>query len=88
MSYTPRRDERFEYVWDVMRFVEDKQCKSCAFMFNRDDEYFMCGEIEYELMEMNVVPELDDAGSDGVVCTRYRSVDDYTHPDPLQQELF
>lgn len=88
MTYTPKRDYRFEYVGDVITFIEEYQCKGCAFMNDRGDGMFMCPEIEGELILEKSVPDLDDRGEHGVVCTRYRSVDDYTHPDPLQMELF
>lgn len=88
MKYTPGRDYRFEYLWDVMSFVENYQCNTCAFKSDRPD-YPMCFEVEADLIAENgPVEALDDLGEHGVECVRYRSVDDYTFPDPLQMELF
>ena len=82
MTYTAKRDNRFEYVWDVMSFIEANQCWSCAFKSDRDG-YPMCGEIELPLMEEKPVEALDDAGDDGVVCTKYRDevLAEQEHPD-------
>lgn len=70
MVYIPRRDSRFEYIWDVMTFVEEQQCNSCAFKSDREDDP-MCFEIEAELIAEEPVEALDDRGSDGVVCMKY-----------------
>lgn len=88
MKYVPGRDYRFEYLDDVMLFVEEYQCGTCAFKSDRPD-YPMCFEVEAELFAENgPVQALDDLGEHGVECVRYRNVDDYTFPDPLQMELF
>lgn len=83
--YTARRDYRFEYVWDLMKFIEDEQCHDCAFKSDRD-EYPMCFEIEAELISEQPVPALDDKGDDGVYCTRYRNdvLEEEAHPDQLR----
>lgn len=87
MSYRARRDYRFEYVWDVMEFIEENQCGTCAFKSDRPD-YPMCFEIEGELISEEPVPALDDRGDEGVVCTRYRNdvLAEQAHPD--QGRLF
>ena len=73
MKYSPKRDYRFEYLTDVMSFVEERQCHDCAFKSDRPD-YPMCFEVEGELFAENgPVGALDDQGNDGVVCTRYRN---------------
>lgn len=81
--YEPRRDSRFEYVWEAMAHVEERQCTSCALQNNRDDEYFMCGEIEYKLMECEPVEEFSDLGELGLHCNKYRDEDleQEGHPD-------
>lgn len=82
MTYKATRDHRFEYVWDVMQFIEERQCETCAFKSDRDD-YPMCFEIEAELISEEPVASLDDRGDDGVVCTRYRNdvLAEEAHPD-------
>lgn len=87
MTYTPRRDQRFHYIWDVMKFVEERQCMSCAFKSDRPD-YPMCGEIELELIEEKPVEALDDLGDDGVVCTKYREATLTEQEHPSQHRLF
>lgn len=94
--YKPRRDERFEYIWEAMRFIEDSQCKTCAFSKKAQDpdnephssQYPMCYEIEAVLLQERPVEELEDAGLQGIICTKYRDVSDYTYPDPMQGALF
>lgn len=85
--YEPKRDHRFEYIWDLMGFIEDNQCGTCAFKSDRPD-YPMCGEIEAAVIEENEVPDLDDLGDDGLVCRRYReeTLEEESHPD--QSTLF
>ena len=85
--YRAHRDYRFEYAHDVVQFIEAYQCHNCAFR-QADNEDPMCDEIAIGLLMEEPLEALDDRGEHGVVCTRYRSVDDYTHPDPLQMELF
>lgn len=86
MKYTPGRDYRFEYVTDVVTFVETYQCHDCAFKSDRPD-YPMCFEVEGQLLvqdsDFAPVEELDDRGSDGVVCVRYRQdvLAEQEHPD-------
>ena len=85
--YKPHRDERFDYVWEVMEFIEERQCKTCAFRVpEQRSEYAMCEEIAAELIEMRAVEALDDRGDDGVVCTSYRDADlaEPEHPDQLR----
>ena len=63
-----------------MNFIEEMQCKSCAFSkIVQDPEnephssaYPMCFEIESELIAGGPVAALDDMGNDGVVCTKYK----------------
>lgn len=84
-TYTPGRDYRFEYVTDVIEFVERFQCADCA--FKESGEYPMCNEVSGQLLvqdsEFAPVPELDDRGSDGVVCVKYRQdvLVEQEHPD-------
>lgn len=82
-NYIPRRDYRFEYLTEVMDFVEERQCHDCAFKSDRDD-YPMCFEVEGELFAENgPVEALDDLGDEGVVCTRYKNevLAEIEHPD-------
>ena len=86
MTFFPRRDYRFEYLTDVMSFIE-RQCATCAFKSDRPD-YPMCFEIEAELFEEKPVEAFDDHGDDGIVCTKYReeTLAEQEHPD--QHRLF
>lgn len=72
--YTPGRDYRFEYVTDVMQFIERHQCHDCV--FKESGEYPMCNEVSGQLLvqdsDFAPVEELDDRGPDGVVCVKYR----------------
>ena len=94
MTYEPHRDERFEYLWDLMHFIEENQCRTCAFSklitekSSHAEEYPMCYEIEGELIQEIPVAALDDCGDEGVVCTLYRNaaVESESHPD--QSRLF
>lgn len=91
MTYTPKRDEKFYYIWDLMNYIEEKQCKTCSFSKIVQDpdnephssEYPMCFEIEAEIIAEQPVEALDDAGDGGVVCSRYRNVvlSEEEHPD-------
>lgn len=67
MTYKPRRDYRFEYLWDAIKFIEERQCNNCVFKSDRP-EYPMCFEIEAQLIEEKPVDEIDDLGDDGIVC--------------------
>lgn len=80
--YTPGRDYRFEYLWDLMEFIEEHQCRTCAFSKLVTDnnahaeEYPMCWAVEAQIMaEDGPVAALDDRGVEGVVCTRYRNAE-------------
>lgn len=78
--YKPRRDHRFEYVADVLHFIEINQCRGCAFS---GSNFPMCDEIAIGLMLEHTIPDLDDLGDDGVVCRRYRDAElaEQEHPD-------
>ena len=71
--YIPRRDSRFEYIWELLSHVEERQCNDCFFKSDREG-YPMCGEVEAQVIEEGPVVELDDRGEHGVVCTKYRDV--------------
>ena len=78
-KYVPRRDYRFEYIYDAVSFVEEYQCGTCRFRKNPDDEgqhaieFPMCFEVEAAIMaEDGPVEALDDLGTSGVVCVKYR----------------
>lgn len=96
MMYTPHRDGRFHYLWDLMQFIEREQCRSCMFSKLNDpdedkdhaEEYPMCYEIEGAIITEEPVEALDDRGTDGVVCTRYKNrvLAEEEHPD--QGRLF
>lgn len=88
MTYTAHRDYRFEYVGDVIEFIEERQCVTCKFCF--DDPWTpMCGEISGAIVSEGPVEELDDLGDDGVVCRKYESLPPEPEPvDEDQLELF
>lgn len=92
--YTPHRDERFEYLWDLMHFIENNQCRTCAFSKIVTDhnahayEYPMCWGIEAQIMaESGAVAALDDHGDDGVVCKDYRDAEEASKAHPDQGRL-
>lgn len=93
--YAPKRDHRFEYLWDAMAFIEENQCVSCAFgKLNDPDEdsshaaeYPMCYKIEGEFIMEEPVEAIDDRGDEGVVCTLYRSAE-LANQEPGQGVLF
>ena len=94
MTYTAHRDHRFEYVTDVMDFIEDNQCKVCRFRKNPNEwdrahaeEYPMCLEIEPKVITEEPVEELDDAGPLGVVCSLFKLGDPPPPKDPDQLML-
>ena len=89
--YTPHRDSRFEYVFELIHFIEENQCRTCAFSKLQDhdedkataEEYPMCYPIEGEIMLEHPMACLDDRGAEGVVCTNYRNAElaSQAHPD-------
>lgn len=85
--YTPHRDERFDYIWELMEFIEETQCGTCAFKSDRFENP-MCFEIEAEIIDEKPVADLDDKGSDGVECTRYRNDDLHEQAHADQGRLF
>lgn len=93
MTYTPGRDGRFHYLWDLISFIEDNQCEVCYFRKREDEdgnhakEYPMCYEIEGQLILEEPVEELEDAGPKGVVCTKFKMGDPPPPTDPNQLEL-
>lgn len=87
MTYKPRRDSRFEYMWDLMAWVEERQCKTCALKSDRED-FPMCFEVEAEILEEKEVEALDDHGEYGVVCSRYANEDDAARDHSDQGRLF
>lgn len=68
--YTPQRDNRFEYIWDAMEFIEDNQCKGCKFKSD-DEEYPMCHEVLGRMMKEKPMKEIDDLGDQGIKCNRW-----------------
>jgi len=85
VTYKPQRDSRFEYLWEIMEFIEEKQCNTCQFKSDRED-FSMCDEIEAQIIAEEPVEDLDDAGSHGVVCTKYEQ--ERPASDPNQLSLF
>ena len=77
MMYKPHRDERYEYLSDLMEFIESNQCHQCLFSKTVSDpsaaalEFPMCEEVEGELLSEASLDFLDDRGNDGVVCMKY-----------------
>lgn len=96
LTYTPRRDGRFEYIWEAMTFIEDRQCGTCIFskLYDRGEdpkhaaEYPMCYEIEGLFILEEPMHDIDDHGDEGISCNRYQNVDaaDQSHDD--QGRLF
>lgn len=70
--YIPKRDSRFEYVHEALFFIENNQCETCVFRQLDDEEMPMCLEISGKFFLEEPIVEVDDLGSDGIVCTKYR----------------
>lgn len=94
LTYTAHRDERFQYVTEVIQFIEENQCEVCRFRKSPAEwdadhavEYPMCPEIESTLIAEKPVEELDDKGSAGVVCSRFKLGDPPSPVDPDQLVL-
>lgn len=68
MTYIPRRDYRFEYVFEAMKHVEERDCKDCIFAV--PGEYPMCLPISSMFLTEEPVEEIDDLGDDGLRCTK------------------
>lgn len=84
-KYRPVRDYRFEYLMDAINFVEENQCKGCA--FRKDGEYPMCSAVESRIIaESGPVQALDDLGDEGIVCVEFRDQElaEQEHPDQLR----
>ncbi len=82
--YEPGRKDGYEYIWELMNDIEEKQCRTCAFSKLVTDkgneahaeEYPMCYEVEGEIVSENgPVKALDKTPDRGVVCTSYRSAE-------------
>lgn len=86
--YTPHRDERFEYVFEAMSHVEEKQCETCVFRRTDDPDYPMCFEISGQFILELPVEEINDLGSDGLACTKYRPGNPTPEQVEGQEELF
>jgi hypothetical protein len=92
--YKPGRDGRFYYLWEVANFIEENQCKGCAFSKLQDPdeshehakEYPMCYTVEGKLIAEEPVEELDDRGNDGIVCNVFRSLDEQEHLDIVAEQ--
>lgn len=78
--YKPQRDYRFYYVDEAIRHIEDLQCVACV--FRESGEFPMCLPISGQIITEQPVKEINDLGSDGLVCTKYRNGD----PTPEQVE--
>lgn len=88
--YTPHRDNRFQYMWELMSYLERRQCHSCAFKHEHGESsngqpYTMCGKVESLIIQEMPVADLDDRGEHGVVCTKYMDevLAEESHPDQL-----
>lgn len=66
--YVPRRTDRFEYVIDVINYVESQQCAGCAFREERDA---MCTPVATSLIVERPCEELNELEDQTVVCTRF-----------------
>lgn len=69
--YYPKRDSRFEYVWEALTHIENRFCsKGCRKAVGATEEFpgMGCPIIENIMIEQPVV-EIDDLGKDGLFCT-------------------
>jgi len=90
--YKPVRDYRFEYAEDAINFIEKHQCGNCIFRRTDQDaidyDYLMCAEISISISLEEPVEEIDDLGSNGLSCTKYRNGDPTPAQVDGQEELF
>lgn len=71
MTYIPRRDYRFEYIWEAMSYLEDHQCSTCKFA--EPGEYPMCIEVASFFLAEEPVEAVDDNDDEGIECRKYES---------------
>lgn len=80
--YNPRRTARFEYLWEVMNFVEENQCRMCVHSKLKDpdenkshaEEYPMCYEVEGAMMLEEPVHEFDEDEHGLITCNKFERV--------------
>ncbi|HEY5446637.1 MAG TPA: hypothetical protein VIJ87_19675 [Pyrinomonadaceae bacterium] len=87
MVYTPHREIRYDYIWDLMADIEERQCQVCIYRSDRE-EYPMCFEIEGKIITEDPVEELIDLDAQGVVCTKFKLGEPLPPTDPDQLHLF
>lgn len=95
MTYTPSRDSRFEYIEDLITFIEENQCRFCYFRKhpNQGDDpdhaesYPMCYAQEGAVYMEEPMDTLDDKGDDGVVCNLFKLGEPPLPVDPDQLSL-
>lgn len=85
--YQPHRENRYEYIFDLMSDIEERQCQVCVYRSDRE-EYPMCFEIEGKIMTEEPVEELIDLDSQGVACTKFSPGEPLPDFDPNQLTLF
>jgi hypothetical protein len=101
MSYVPRRDSRFDYIWEAMDHIEERQCVNCAFSKLQDpdvdkshaEEYPMCFEVEADFIVKEAAHEpieyISDYAPLGLTCNKYEPVGKpVIAPDENQLPLF
>ena len=68
MSYTPHRDYRWEYISDMLNWMEENQCFNC--IFRETGEVIMCMEFQGQAFLEEPMEEWDDLGDEGVACNK------------------
>lgn len=68
MTYIPRRDYRFEYLHDVLNWMEEHVCSDCIFRKMDQTEYIMCHELEGKIFLEEPIEEWEDLGDLGLSC--------------------
>ena len=73
MTYQPRRTARFGYAGDVIVYVEDRQCGTCAHKERGRDmeQYPMCASRAALTLCVEPVTDWDEPEPDHVVCRAY-----------------
>lgn len=69
--YYPKRDSRFEYVFEAMSHIEERFCsRGCTKAEAATDEFpgMGCPVMDKIMLEEPVV-EIDDLGKDGLFCS-------------------
>ena len=84
MVYTPHRTDRFEYVWELFKYIEKRQCCTCIHR-NDDPEFPMCLDRAGAATAEEPVEDWRETRTGLVVCDA--AVDESTGRQPTDEPL-